>query len=257
MKCNKTYVPMNKVIGFFYLNDIEIPNPFSGFDVFEGTEAEPRFGLDAAELFQLFVTNYQTLKVFEPLPAIGTAEIVNTVELTTIENEDDQYAYIWHQVCMKCYAYLTATYEEWDRKTKAYCAQYKPLENYNMVEHSGASSLTSDVKSYSGTHERKTYVYPFDSNSGNGSPESREQNIQGSNDAAGSGFTEANKSLTFDDITTPQGNATQVGKLTRSGNIGVTTSQQMLESELTLRDRGFINEFLKEVAKRTLLSEWQ
>ena len=244
---------MNKVIGFFYLNDWEIPNPFSGFDVFEGTEDEPRFGLDAAELFQLFVTNYQTLKVFEPLPAIGTAEIVNTVELATVENEDDQYVYIWHQLCMKCYAYLTATYEEWDRKTKAYCAQYKPLENYNMVEHSGGTSLTSGVTSSSGTHKTTGKVAPFDSEVfKNESEVTNEQTA-----SATSGFTEANKSLTFDDITTPTGNSTSVSKLTRSGNIGVTTSQQMLESELTLRDRGFINEFLKEVAKRTLLSEWQ
>lgn len=33
-------------------------------------------------------------------------------------------------------------------------------------------------------------------------------------------------------------------KLTRSGNIGVTTSQQMIESEITLRLRGIVEEFI-------------
>ena len=57
-------------------------------------------------------------------------------------------------------------------------------------------------------------------------------------------------------MTTPAGNATQVGKLTRSGNIGVTTSQQMLEQELEIRKHNLIDEFMKEVAKVCLLSEW-
>ena len=122
-----------------------------------------------------------------------------------------------------------------------------------MVEHSGGTSLTSGVTSSSGTHKTTGKVAPFDSESFKN--ESEVTNEQTAN--ATSGFTEANKSLTFDNITTPQGNSTSVSKLTRSGNIGVTTSQQMLESELTLRDKGFIKGFLKEVAKVSLLSEWK
>ena len=58
-------------------------------------------------------------------------------------------------------------------------------------------------------------------------------------------------------MTTPQGNATAVSKLTRSGNIGVTTSQQMLESELELRKVDLVNDFFKEISKVALISEWK
>lgn len=252
MRFNKPYVPMNKVIGYLIKHEILMPNPFSDFDVFEGTESDPRFGLDDDNLFQLFIYDYQTLKIFEPLPPIGT-EYLGSGEVSTVETEDDQYEYVWRQFCLKIYSYLAETYEDWNKKAEAYCTVYKPLENYNMVEHSGGTSLTSGVTSSNGTHKTTGKVAPFDSESfKNESEVTNEQTA-----SATSGFTEANKSLTFDNITTPQGNSTSVSKLTRSGNIGVTTSQQMLESELTLRDKGFIKGFLKEVAKVSLLSEWK
>lgn len=252
MRFNKRYVPMNKVIGYLVKHELQMSNPFTDFDVFEGTENDPRFGLDDDALLQLFIYDYQTLKIFEPLPPIGTEYIGNSV-VSTVKTEDDQYEYVWRQFCLKIYSYLTETYEEWEKKAEAYCAVYKPLENYNMTELAGGSSLTSGVTSSSGTHKTTGKVAPFDSDTfKNESEVTNEQTA-----SASSGFTEANKSLTFDDITTPAGNSTSVSKLTRSGNIGVTTSQQMLESELTLRDRGFIKGFLKEVAKVSLLSEWK
>lgn len=252
MRFNKPYVQLNKVMGYLYKKGLTVTNPFTDFDVFEGTTDSPRFDLDDEALFQLFIYDYQTLKIFEPLPPIGT-EYLGSGEVSTVETEDDQYEYVWRQFCLKIYSYLTETYEEWEKKTAAYCATYKPLENYNMTELAGGSSLTSGVTSSSGTHKTTGKVAPFDSAEfKNESEVTNEQTA-----SASSGFTEANKSLTFDDLTTPSGNSTSVSKLTRSGNIGVTTSQQMLESELTLRDRGFIKGFLKEVAKVSLLSEWK
>lgn len=252
MRFNKPYVQLNKVLGYLYKNELLTPNPFTGFDIFEGSENDPRFGLGADNIFQLFLYDYQTLKIFEPLPPIGT-EYIGSGEVSVVSTEDDQYEYVWRQFCLKIYAYLAETYEDWEKKTAAYCASYKPLENYNMTELAGGSSLTSGVTSSSGTHKTTGKVAPFDSTEFKN--ESEVTNEQTAN--ASSGFSEANKSLTFDDLTTPQGNSTSVSKLTRSGNIGVTTSQQMLESELNLRDKGFIKKFLKECAKVSLLSEWK
>lgn len=252
MRFSKKYVQLNKVIGYLVKHELLMPNPFTDFDVFEGTESDPRFGLDDDALFQLFLYDYQTLKIFEPLPPIGTEYLGNSV-VSTVETEDDQYEYVWRQFCLKIYSYLAETYEDWNKKAEAYCTAYKPLENYNMVEHSGGTSLTSGVTSSSGTHKTTGKVAPFDSEVfKNESEVTNEQTA-----SASSGFTEANKSLTFDDITTPAGNSTSVSKLTRSGNIGTKTTQSMLEEELTLRDRGFIKNFLKEVSKVCLLSEWR
>lgn len=252
MRFNKRYVQLNKVLGYLYKHELLTPNPFTDFDVFKGTENDPRFGLDDDSLFQLFLYDYQTLKIFEPLPPIGT-EYIGSGEVSTVETENDQYEYVWRQFCLKIYAYLTETYEDWEKKTAAYCANYKPLENYNMTELSGGSSLTSGVTSSSGTHKQTGKVAPFDSETFKNETEVTNEQTA----SATSGFTEANKSLTFDDITTPAGNSTSVSKLTRSGNIGTVSSQDMLNQELTIRDRGFIKGFLKEVAKVSLLSEWK
>lgn len=52
------------------------------------------------------------------------------------------------------------------------------------------------------------------------------------------------------------GNDTKAHSLTRSGNIGVTTSQQMIESERDLVRFKVIDEFCKELNKEILLSVW-
>lgn len=252
MRFNKPYIQLNKVLGYLFKNELSTPNPFSGFDVFEGSEDAPRFGLSDDDLMQLFLYDYQTLKIFEPLPPIGT-EYLGSGEVSTVETEADQYEYVWRQFCLKIYAYLAETYEDWEKKTAAYCAAYKPLENYNMTELAGGSSLTSGVTSSSGTHKTTGKVAPFDGETFKN--ESEVTNEQTAN--ASSGFSDANKSLTFDTLTTPQGNSTSVSKLTRSGNIGVMSTQDMLNQELSLRDKGFIKNFLKEVARVSLLSEWK
>jgi len=52
------------------------------------------------------------------------------------------------------------------------------------------------------------------------------------------------------------GDDTKEHTLTRSGNIGVTTSQQMIESERDLVRFNVIDEFCKELNKEILLSVW-
>lgn len=131
-----------------------------------------------------------------------------------------------------------------------------------MTELAGGTSLTARVRSSSGTHKTTSKVAPFDSETfKNESEVTTEQGtLNGTDfhsDAAISGFDDATKTLTFDTLTTPQGNATSVSKLTRSGNIGTKTTQSMLEEELAVRSRDLVKEFMKEVAKVCLLSEWK
>jgi len=131
-----------------------------------------------------------------------------------------------------------------------------------MVELGGGTSLTARVRSSSGTHKTTSKVAPFDSETFKNETEvtSEQKTLSGTDfdpESAISGFDDATKTLTFDDLTTPQGNSTSVSKLTRSGNIGLTSSQNMLEQELAVKSHDLVKEFLNEVAKVCLLSDWK
>ena len=53
------------------------------------------------------------------------------------------------------------------------------------------------------------------------------------------------------------GTETNIHRLTRSGNIGVTTSQQMLESELVLADKMNLFKIIEQdLASKLFLQVW-
>lgn len=90
----------------------------------------------------------------------------------------------------------------------------------------------------------------------------REGTIESGNPSA-FGFTDTQSFTNRTDTTTYNnvkdqlsGNDTKEHSLTRSGNIGVTTSQQMIESERDLVRFNVIDEFCKELNKEILLSVW-
>lgn len=100
-----------------------------------------------------------------------------------------------------------------DKWTKLYDAfvnsDYNPIENYSMIEE-GNNNTDLD------THQS---VYGF--NSVNPVP--------------------------ANDTNTSGSKLTNTSELTRRGNIGVTTSQQMLESEIKLRQWNFIDQIMIDV----------
>lgn len=111
--------------------------------------------------------------------------------------------------------------EKWIRIYNAMVEEYKPLENYSMLEvetpnleDHRVTKLDQDLINESNIND-----YGFNSND----PVPISHNV---NKITGSG----DKNKTDETI-----NRTGTRTLTRSGNIGVTTSQQMLESEIKLR----------------------
>ena len=115
--------------------------------------------------------------------------------------------------------------DKWNRIYDAYIKSiYKPLENYSMTEVEKTNTKvtsTDNTKGGSYGFNSDVSVPVNDSNStsvveGNGEDNKRE--------------------------------------LTRSGNIGVTTSQQMLESELQLRKYNFYEALFKDVNSVVTLS---
>ena len=110
----------------------------------------------------------------------------------------------------------------WSKEWATLSAQYNPIENYSMTE-----EMTDDetVSEYGKVHTRednlkdesKTAVYGFNSS-----------------EASDTGSGETTRTGVVTDRDSGEDTHTRNYTLTRSGNIGVTTSQQMLQSERDL-----------------------
>ena len=255
MRYNKPYIKLREYAVKALENNWAFSSPFANFDIFED------LGIDDDDLFQMFFDKFGELKIGKALPPKDFKVIYN-MQVVKLETEQLRYEYVWAWLSSKIKDYLAANAYNWEKKVDALTTDYKPLENYNMVEHTGATSVSSRIRSSQGTVKNTSKVAPFDSESFKNESEvtSSQGTLNGTDfhsDAGITGYDSDTKTLTFDDMTTPQGNATAVSKLTRSGNIGVTTSQQMLESELELRKVDLVNDFFKEISKVALLSEWK
>lgn len=114
----------------------------------------------------------------------------------------------------------------WDKIYSAINTNYKPLENYDM-EQTETPDITH-TKNVKTNMKVQNDVYGF--NSSNPVPSS-----QTTTDGASLNNEETNKE-------------TGTRGLTRHGNIGVTTSQQMLQSEIDLRSKfNFTNHLFDDV----------
>lgn len=130
------------------------------------------------------------------------------------ENDDSTYL-------TKIASLIVLKYEDkWNKLYKAFFEdEYNPIENYSMVEEENAN--TSITNSTTG----KNNIYGFNTTSEDGVPQDNSS-------------VESTTSGDFDD---------NHRKLTRSGNIGVTTSQQMLQSEIELRQWNFYNMIMNDI----------
>ena len=146
-----------------------------------------------------------------------------------------------------------------DRFTKSVnvlLSEYNPIENYNStetesIEISGENSSTSEISSTSSgentnstTGETTETLSPYDS-----------ENFNNNSKNNSSGITTENSSSSDTSSNTMSGTSSQTNARTlkRSGNIGVTTSQQMIQSEIELRKNDLINDFFNIVQNYILL----
>lgn len=249
--------------------DTNPPNPFPvGFDMFnsitvDGT-AVTTYGLTINNLWSIFNQWFARLAIAKKVPRIGY-EYLWDGNVYTVADVGDQAIYVWRCLDDMVGWYCQANKNRWEHIILADVAKYDPIQNYKMVETGGTTSTVARTRSSMGKQTTKSQVYPFDSNNAavDGKPESKVTVEQGtlngtafSDDASITGYDDDSKSLTWDSIITPQGNATSVNKLVRSGNIGVTTSQQMIQSEYDLRKFNVLQEFMNDVAKYSLILDW-
>lgn len=144
--------------------------------------------------------------------------LIETLEKQAIESD-----YIQSAVNMLANIIINKFADKWNRLYSAYVQeQYQPLDNYKMVE-SGTDKESTKI---SNTQETNGKGYGFNSSTAvNVADNTQQSTTQGALD---------------DNV--------KQHNFTRSGNIGVTTSQQMLQSELDLRNNyDFFNHIFIDV----------
>lgn len=165
------------------------------------------------------------------------------------------------QKTVLCNIAITRFGDKWDKLYEALQIEYEPLENYSMTQTETPNitkkmsvsedfAITDETKtktdiSTSLTGGSETSVYGFNSPASVPSGES-----DTSSTSRTQGADSDNKSTstrTQDGYTQEQETGTRT--LVRSGNIGVTTSQQMLESEFKVREYDFFLTMFADVDK--------
>ena len=127
--------------------------------------------------------------------------------------------------------------EAWTRKYEALVTEYNPLNNYDMTETENSHIVDDATTGVTG------------SAANNSTTVNSSHNVYGYNSSTATP-SESDSATTSQntDMTTDYDNDRTISRgLKRSGNIGVTTSQQMLQSELELRAYRFFEEVYKDV----------
>ena len=152
--------------------------------------------------------------------------------------------------------------EKWDKLYATLELEYNPIENYRMTEEEEITDDKNITDSYvrdrdvsgtntgsitnalSDTETINNQVYGFD----NGEPTNKDKSV----DSTSSINTQTNnlansESEDINDSNAHNEDNIQNRSLTRSGNIGVTTSQQMIESERNLWKWNFYDTVFKDI----------
>ena len=117
--------------------------------------------------------------------------------------------------------------QKWKSIYDAFTTTYKPLENYSMKEKRTPNITKTTNGTGTTATDSTTGIYGFNSS-----------------DSNPSGTIDGNQT---DTITNRTESETGTEDLERSGNIGVTTSQQMLESEIKLRQYDFYKGIYEDI----------
>ena len=148
--------------------------------------------------------------------------------------------------------------DNWGKEFDTLIAQYNPIENYNMVE-----QMTNDITSILYGHQNQRTNNLSDAKTGTETTAPNLTNTETNkvfgfnsssavNDSERSVATTGSSTLTHNTTDAHTGTQTDTEsgtdthtrnyRLTRSGNIGVTTSQQMLQAERELYVWNFFND---------------
>lgn len=124
----------------------------------------------------------------------------------------------------------TLNIENWNKLFENYTITYKPIDNYSMTEKSKKTNTGSQNNTQSGTatSESTSSIYAY--------------NVDTSNPASSSTAT---STPNLENVRTD--NLVEENELTRSGNVGVTTSAQMIEENIKLWIWKFFDSVFKDI----------
>lgn len=243
--------------------DTNPPNPFpASFTIFDSIDNTGTYGLTVNNLWSVFNEYYENLAIAKPIPRKGYDYIYNGT-LYTVADDGDKALCVWHKMCDRVGWYCNTNYNRWKHIILADTAQYDPITNYNMEEYSGSSSKSGQMTVTPGGATVTSKVAPFDGSNQDLQQTTTTPTAGTSGYTAGTGgkvqfpYSDGQDVNPWkEEIITPEGNATSIAHLKRKGNIGVTTSQQMIQSEYDLRKFNVLQEFMNDVAKYSLILDW-
>jgi len=213
-----------------------------------------KFFQKISDNLQVFLSNYIGLSESDyNASALGKLLTENWKELDEdyfIENSSEKYLSRYAQLLINKFGnhsldlsiqiakhVVTKFGLKWWKISEAITTDYRPLENYDMEEIRTPDlreELTRKQAIDTNVHqETESGVYGFNSTESN-------PTATGEGDTHTTGLKANNET---EDVKSNTGTES----LTRHGNIGVTTSQQMLESEIKLRQYNFIEEVFKDI----------
>ena len=211
------------------------------------------------EIFKTIMTNYtlpwsedetitDALLDFEYINNYSGRKIISPAVGHSLGDDGKITAVGFQKLCDICYMMFN---KKWTRNWTILNMEYNPIENYAMNEH---TVLTRDNKeSHSGTDSnvRTGSVGVSASSSGENKVSAfNSSEYQPADSSTGSG----SNTTTFNNLTDAETHGhiidnddTETTDHTRTGNIGVTTSQQMAESDLQLWRWNFFYEVFADI----------
>lgn len=138
---------------------------------------------------------------------------------------------------------------EYDKLVDTLSLEYNPIENYSMTE-KGTDTRTPNITQTNKGKNTNTVGLDTSITTGKTTFDKSDSFI---NDTKTTNTGSNTDTQDINTTVTTAGNEKTVHKLTRSGNIGVTTSQQMIESERKLAMFSVVDMFVKAIADIILI----
>lgn len=151
--------------------------------------------------------------------------------------------------------------DKWSHLWDALKTEYNPIDNYNMVENETSETNRENERAHTGTNTDAMTGTDNIAHTGNNENEISAFNSSNYVDSEKTTLAtndnetrDLQNQTTFNDTLTDEGTDTTERELTRHGNIGVTTTQQMLQSEIELRNWLFFKSVFEDIDKVLTLS---
>lgn len=285
MRDRKYYPTLGELVGSGNA-DILTQNLFKNIHWFDGTltytDADgnshnyPNLNFAPADLYSYWHYTYENLRIGYSCGVISPWEGPSDAQWTNCAANLYEKAAQW----------LKLNEGKFLRIVKTYGLIYDPISNYDMVELSGDAKkegttkatnsiqggIVTDVDAPETQSNNYTTTYDDASNTRLAGRTTSEYNgtyrVDDANipiqrtvqrvESKGDGSTTevertSTQNLTWEEITTPDAHEVNAHKLVRRGNIGTTTTQEMIEAERELAKQNIIEDFFKGLNAAVML----